>query len=81
MDKVSMGIVMFFNKTRHTDLFGAGEYSDLYQLARDGDWTFEVLQEMVAKLKRVAAIGGCVLHLSVPYDKIALKRCGFWSGY
>ena len=47
MDKVSMGIVMFFNKTRHTDLFGAGEYSDLYQLARDGDWTFEVLQEMV----------------------------------
>lgn len=46
MDKVSMSIVMFFNKTLHTDLFGTGEYSNLYQLVRNGDWTYEVLQEM-----------------------------------
>ncbi len=46
MDKVSMAIVYFFNKTMHEDLFGATEYSDLYGLVEDKKWTFETMKAM-----------------------------------
>lgn len=47
MDKVSMSIVYFFNKSLHEDLFDGGEFSDLYEMVEDNSWTFENMRKMV----------------------------------
>ena len=46
MDKVSMSIVCFFNKSLHESIFSGTEYEDLYDLVEDKKWTYETLDKM-----------------------------------
>lgn len=46
MDKISMQMVVFFNKRIHETHFSDSEYTDLYQLARSGKWTFADMTAM-----------------------------------
>lgn len=46
MDKISMQMVVFFNKTIHESQFGSTEYANLYDIVSSGNWT----QAMLATL-------------------------------
>ena len=51
MDKVSMSIVCFFNKSIHEDVFYGTEYENLYDLVEGKKWTYEALNQMTLAAK------------------------------
>lgn len=46
MDKVTMGIVCFFNKSLHDDFFSGTEYGDLYDMVENKKWTYDAMSKM-----------------------------------
>ena len=51
MDKISMQTVVFFNKKIHESFFDNTEYSDLYQIVEDGNWTLSVMSTLAQTAK------------------------------
>ncbi len=39
--------VVLFNKTLYEEKFGDGTYTELYELAKEGKWTFDVFEEKI----------------------------------
>lgn len=51
MDKVSMSIVCFFNKSLHEEVFTGTEYENLYDMVENKKWTYEALDKMALAAK------------------------------